>query len=44
MCHSDGDISLFVSFVDVPVSLGNLFQRIASIYDRFQLSRFNKLF
>jgi len=36
-------ISLFVSFFGIPVSLGNLFQRIASIYDRFYLSRLNKL-
>jgi len=43
MSHSDDDIFLFVFFVDIPVSLGNLFQRIASINDRFYLSRFNKL-
>ena len=42
--HSYGDISLFVSCVDIPVSLGNLFQRIASTYDRFYLPRLNKLF
>ena len=28
-------ISLFVSFIDISVSLNNLFQWIASIYDRF---------
>lgn len=28
----------------IPVSLGNLLQRIASIYDRFYLSRLHKLF
>ena len=33
MLHSDDYISLFVSFIDIPVSLGSLFQRIASIYD-----------
>ncbi len=38
------DISLFVPFFDIPVSLGNLFQRIASIDDRFDLSRLNKFF
>ena len=41
--HSDDYVSLFVPFVDIPVSLGNLFQRIASIYNRFYLSRFNNL-
>ena len=44
MFHSDDDISLFVPFFDIPVSLDNLFQRIASIYDRFYLPRLNKLF
>ena len=44
MLHSYDDISLFVSFFDIPVSLGNLFQRIASIYDRFYLPRLNKLY
>ena len=33
MCHSDDDIPLFVSCLDIPVRLGRLFQRIASIYD-----------
>lgn len=40
--HYD-DISLFVSFFDIPMRLGSLFQRIASINDRFYLARFNKL-
>ena len=31
--HSYDHISLLVSFVDVPVSLDNLLERIASIYD-----------
>ena len=35
MLHSYDYISLFVSFVALRVRLGNLFQRIASIYDRF---------
>ncbi len=34
MFHRDDYISLFMSFSDIPVSLGNLFQRIASIYGR----------
>ncbi len=37
-------ISLFAPFFDIPVSLGNLFQGIASIYDRFYLSLLDKLF
>jgi hypothetical protein len=44
MFHSDDYISLFAPFLDIPVSLGNLFQGIASIYDRFYLPRLNKLF
>ena len=41
--HSDDDISLFVSCVDIPVSLGNLFQRIASISDRLKRPLLNQL-
>ncbi len=37
-------ISLFLSCFNIPVSLGNLFQRIAPVYDRFYLSRLNKFF
>jgi hypothetical protein len=33
-----------MSFFDIPVSFGSLFQRIASIYGRFYLSRLNKPF
>jgi hypothetical protein len=44
MLHSYDYMSLFVSFFNIPVNLDNLFQRIASINDRFYLSRFNKLF
>ena len=44
MFHSDDDISLFVPFFDIPVRLGHLFQRIASINDRFYLPRLNQLF
>ena len=43
MFHSDDDISLFVPFFDIAVSLGDLFQRIAPIYDRFYLPRLNQL-
>jgi len=32
--HRDDDISLFVPFIDILVSLDNLFQRIALINDR----------
>ncbi len=31
--ESDDYISLFVPFIDIPVRLDNLLQRIASIYD-----------
>ena len=44
MFHNYDYVSLFVSCFDIPVSLGNLCQLIASIYDRFYLSRLNKLF
>ncbi len=40
----DDDIALFVSLLDIPVSLDNVFQRIASIYEWFYLSRFNQHF
>ena len=43
LVHRDDDIALFVSCFDIPVSLDNLFQRIASINDWFDLSRFNQL-
>jgi hypothetical protein len=35
MSHSYNDVSLFVSRFNIPVSLNNLLQRIASIYNRF---------
>ena len=44
MRHSDDDISCFVSCFDIPVSLGDLFQRIAAIDDRFYLAGLNQLF
>ena len=44
MFHSYNYIALFVSFVNIPVRLNNLFQRIASVYNRFYLSRLHKLF
>jgi hypothetical protein len=40
MAYSYDDISLFVSQFNIPVSLSYLFQRIASVYDRFNFSRF----
>ena len=43
MFHSDDYIPLLVSFIDIPVSLDNLLQRIASIDDRFYLPRLNQL-
>jgi hypothetical protein len=43
MFHNDDDIALFVSFFDIPVSLSHLFQRIASIDDRFYLPCLNQL-
>ncbi len=44
MFQSYDYISIFVSFVDIAMSLDNLFKWIASIDDRFYLSRLNKLF
>ena len=44
MGHRDDDIALFVSCVNVPVSLDNVFQWIASIDDRLYLPRLNQLF
>jgi hypothetical protein len=43
MFHSIDHISLFVPLFNIPVSLGYLFQWIASIYDRFHLPRLNQL-
>ena len=42
--HRYHDITLFMSLIDIPVSLGNFFQRIASIDHRFDLARLNQLF
>jgi hypothetical protein len=39
MFHNDDNISFFVSFFDIPVSLGDLFKRIASINDGSDLAR-----
>ena len=44
MVHGYDDIALLVACVDIAVSLGNLFQGIASINDRFYLVRLKKLF
>jgi hypothetical protein len=43
MFHRYDDISLFVSFINIAMRLGSLFQRIASINERYYLSRLNKL-
>ena len=40
----DRYVPLFVTFVDIPVGLSNLFKWIALVYDWFQLSLLNKLF
>ncbi len=42
LCHRDDNTSLFVSLVNIPVSLDNLLQWIASINDWFYLPRFNE--
>lgn len=44
MFHCDNDISLFVSCIDIPVGLNNLFQRIAFINNRFDLPRLDEFF
>jgi hypothetical protein len=44
MFHSYDNITLFLSCFDIPVSLSNLFQRIAAINHRFYLSRLYKFF
>ncbi len=43
MRHSDDYISLFMPFFNIAMSFGDFFQRIAPVYDRFYLSRLNKL-
>ena len=43
MLHSDDYVSLLVPLVDVSVSLGGLFQWIASVNDRSHLLRLNQL-
>jgi hypothetical protein len=45
MLHRYNDFSLLVSFFNIPVSLGNLFLWIASIYGRllpFNYSRYSE--
>src|SRR5689334_2650993 len=44
LLHCNDDISLFVPLVNIPVSLDDLLQGIASINDRFDLARFNEFF
>ena len=43
LSNSDYYISLFVPLIDISVSLGSLFQRIASINHRSNRSRLTKL-
>jgi hypothetical protein len=40
--HSYDYVSLLAPRFDIPVSLGDLLQRVPSIYDRSYLSRLNK--
>ena len=42
--HGDYYISRFLPWFNIAMSLGNLFQRIASVDDRFYRFRLNKLF
>ena len=44
MFHNNYHIPLLVPLVDVPVSLNDLFERIASIDDSLELSRLNQFF
>ncbi len=44
MHQGDDYIPLLLSRFDIPVSLGCLLQRIASIDDRFDLPRLDQLF
>jgi hypothetical protein len=43
MFHRDDDISFFTPGFDIPVSLNDLFQGIASVDDRSYLPFLNKL-
>ena len=43
LLHRDDDIALFVSLVNIPVSLDHLLQWIASINNGFDLPRFNEI-
>jgi hypothetical protein len=42
--HSYDNIALFVPLFNIPVSLDNLFQRIAQVNDRSYFPRFDQLF
>jgi hypothetical protein len=44
MFYRDDNISLFVSFFDIPVRLGHVFQWISPIDDRLYLPRLYQLF
>jgi hypothetical protein len=41
--HSEDHVAFLVPFFDIPVGLGNLSQRIASIYDRSHLLLLDEL-
>jgi hypothetical protein len=43
LCHSNDYVSLFVTTFNILVCLNDLFQGIASINDRFQLSSLSQL-
>jgi hypothetical protein len=42
--YSDGYVALFVPPCNISVGLYDLFQRVDSINDRFDLARLNQLF
>src|SRR5205085_11098318 len=44
MCHSYYHVPFFVPFIHISVSLDNLFQRIASVYDCSKMALFDYLF
>jgi hypothetical protein len=44
MSHRQDDIALFVALFNIPVSLDNLFQRVAPVNDRSYFPRFDQLF
>lgn len=44
LLYRDHDIALLVSMLNIPVRLGSLFQRKASVDNRFNLPRLNQRF